>query len=232
MHTVEIALPEPKEIEQELSALSGQALALRVVDDATLLQADEMLSLHKQMEKKIKEFFRPEKEAADKLHKQIVAKEKGELAKIIPGEQHLKREIGDYRLAEQRRREAEEAKLRAEAMKREEEERVARAAEIEAEAARLRSAGQAEIAEAIQQEAEDVLNTPSFIPAPRVAPPPKTRSTLKMIVDREAVQSMVDRLQGRTNIPGIRVYAEWKFDVYNESLVPEQFKKASVGGRS
>lgn len=231
MNTVDIVVPEPKEIEKELSVLAQDALAMRVTDNATMLQADEMLSAHMAMKKKIKEFFKPEKEAADKLHKQIVAKENAELAKVIPGETHLKQEIGAYKLAEQRKREAEESRLRIEAAKREEEDRIARAAEIEAEAARLRASGQAEIAEAIQAEAEEVLNTPSFVPAPRVAAAPKTRSTLKMIVDRQAIEQVVSRLKDKTNIPGVRVYAEWKFDVYNESMVPEHFKKASVGGR-
>lgn len=227
----ELAVKEPVEIEEELSDLSQKALSVKVTDDTTLLVADELLSAHKAMEKKIKAFFKPEKEAADRLHKQIVAKENAELAKILPGEQHLKRQIGDYKLAEQRKREVEESRLRAKAAKREEEERLARAAEIEEEAARLKAAGREEEARGVQQEAEQVLNTPSFVPAPRVAPVPKTRSTLKMIVDREAIQQTVDRLRERTNIPGVRVYPVWQFDIVNESMVPEAYKKASVGGR-
>lgn len=234
--TTELTVKEPKEIEAQISELSTRALSIKVADNETLMVADELLSAHKAMEKEIKAFFKPEKEAANKLHKMICDKENAELAKIVPGEQHLKREIADYKLNEQKRREAEEARLRAEAAKREEEERLQRAAEIEAEALRLKASGHVEEAAAVQQEAETVLNTPAYIPAPRVAPTPKTKSTLKMIVDRQKLDSLILAINnGKTpppQIPGINIYRVWQYLILDESLVPEYYKKPSVGGRS
>jgi hypothetical protein len=229
--TTELEVQEPKEIEQQISALSVQALAIVVIDDRTLIEADTLLSEHKQLEKNIKAYFKPLKESANATHKRLCDAENKELQKILPGEQHLKREIANYKIEEQRRREAEEARMRAEAMKREEEDRLARAAEIEAEAAQLKSAGLTEEAKIVQQEAEEVLSTPGYIPMPKARPLPKTRSSVRMIVDRERIQKMVDLMQSRTNIPGIRVYPVWKFDIVNEAMVPEEYKKPSVGGR-
>ena len=115
---------------------------------------------------------------------------------------------------------------------REEEERLTRAVEIEREAAVLKAAGQVEEAAAVQQEAEQVLSTPAYVPPPKMAPAPKTKNAMRMIIDRDRLQTIADMLNnGKTkippNIPGVRFFQKWEFEVYSAGAVPESYRKPS-----
>lgn len=224
------AVPETSEIEQKLQTLSDRAMTIRVTDDASLLIADAVKSECLAMRKTVMEFFKPLKDAANKAHKALTSAEAAELAKIVPGENHVKNEMDTYRLEQKRIREEKEAQLRKEAEAREEEERLARAAEIEKEAAALKAAGHAEEAAAVQQEAEQVLATPVFVPPPRMAPAPKTKNALKMIVDRDRLQVVADMLNKGTmkappTVPGVRFFQRWEFEVFAAANVPDAYRR-------
>lgn len=226
------AVPETNEIEQKIVTLSDRAMQIKVVDDATLLIADSVRSECLAMRKTVTEFFKPLKDAANKAHKALTSAENSELAKIVPGETHVKAEMAAYQLEQKKKRDAEEARLRKEAEEREEAERLERAAEIEREAAKLKAAGHVEEAEAVQQEAEQVMSTPTYVPPPRLAPAPKTKNAMKMIVNRGALDTIAASLNNNPKatppaIPGVRFYQIWNYEVYNASAVPDSYRKPS-----
>jgi len=224
---------ENKEIAVQISDLATRSLAIKVTSDQTYVEADSLLSLHKAMQTKIKKYHEKMEDAAKATLKEIRDAKNSELEKTYVGEQHLKREIANYELVETSKRDAENMRLRAEAEKREEADRLTRAAEIEKEAARLKAEGKVAEAEIAQTMAEETLNTPSFVPPPMAAPLPKVKSSVRMIVDREAIQGYLDSMRP-TDVPkisGISFYTIWNFDVMNDDLVPAQYKKPSVTGR-
>lgn len=226
------AVPEQHEIEQKILTLSDRAMQIKVTDDATLLIADSVRSECLAMRKTVETFFKPLKQAAHDAHKKLTAAEAAELSKIVPGENHIKQEMAAYQLDQKKKREAEEARLRKEAEEREEAERLERAAEIEREAAKLQAAGQVEEAAAVQQEAVQVMNTPTYVPPPRVAPAPKTKNAMRMVVDRErltTITAMLDKNPKSTppSIPGVRFFQTWNFEVFNASAVPDAYRKPS-----
>ena len=226
------AVPETKDIELKIGTLSERAMQIKVTDDESLIVADTVKTECLAMRKVVTEFFKPLKDAANKAHKALTSAENAELAKIVPGENHVKQEMANYQLEQRKKREAEEARLLKEAQAREEQERLDRAAEIEKEAAALKASGQVEEAAAVQQEAEQVLSTPAYIPPPRMAAAPKTKNALKMIVDRERLETITVTLNRGTlktppTIQGVRFYQEWHFEVFNASAVPDAYRKPS-----
>lgn len=228
----DLAVPEKQEIEQKLQTLSERAMTIKVTDDASLLVADAIKTECLAMRKTVTDFFKPLKQAAHAAHTALTTAEAAELAKIIPGESYVKNQMAAYQQEQKRIREIEEARLLKLAREREEAERLERAAEIEKEAAALKAAGQVEEAQAVQQEAEQVLATPAYVPPPKMAAPVKTKNTVKMIVDRDRLQTIVDGMNKRTihsapNIPGVRFYQEWHFEVFAATNVPEEYRKPS-----
>jgi regulator of protease activity HflC (stomatin/prohibitin superfamily) len=230
--TTALEIPETKDLEQNIMTLSDKAMTIKVTDDTTLLVADQMETDLKAMRKQIETFFKPLKQKAHDAHKALTTAEATELAKIVPAEQYVKRQRFDYQQEQQRIREAEEARLLKEAQAREEADRLARAAEIEREAAALKASGQVEEAAAVQQEAETVLNTAVPVVPPRMAPAPKTKNAMRMIVDSQRLQTIADMLNKGTtktppHIPGVRFYQEWQFTVENASAVPDAYRRPS-----
>lgn len=123
---------EPK-IEQEIVSLNNKALSLRVIDAESYAVAGEILKSHKEMERHIKIYFEPLKKTAHAAWKTLCNRENEELNKLEPALTHLNKQMTDWYIAEERKRKAEEGRLRQEAIKREEEERLAAAIELERE---------------------------------------------------------------------------------------------------
>lgn len=221
---------DAKELSQKLQTLAERGLAIRVTNLETLKMADEFISDCLAMEKEIKSKFEKPKAKAAAAHKELCAWEKAELEKVTPGKEHARSEKFAFELAEKKKREAEEARLRKEAEAREEAERLEHAAEIEREAAKLKESGQVEEAEAVQQEAVQVMNTPTYVPPPRMAPAPKTKNVMKMVVDRGRLETVAASLNNNPKatppaIPGVRFYQMWHYEVYNATAVPEAYRK-------
>lgn len=177
-------IEQETDIEQGIISLSDKGMALRVINNDTYQQAGEVLLLHKDMEKNIKGYFKPLKEAAHKSWKGICDAENIELDKLKPVEQYLKLEIGRYQAEQEQIRKAEEDRLRLEALKAEEERRIAAAIQAEAEG--------------YKEEAQEILDTPVFVPPPTVV---NTMPTVK----------------------GLATKTVWKFRVVNEALIPRQY---------
>jgi len=142
------------EIERLSTDLATQAQGLAVTDRASANRATELILAGKDAVRKIKAFFMPLKEAANATHRQLIEKEKAELAKVEPIVESLSRSISSWRTEEERkRREAEtEARRREEERKRLEEEALRKAREAEEKAERERQRLEAE-AEKLRQEA-------------------------------------------------------------------------------
>lgn len=207
------AMIETGEIEKRILTLSEQAMALIIKDNNDYIQAGEILKLHKGMEKHIKDYFKPLKEAAHVSWKGLCNAETTELEKLLPIETHLKNQIGRYQAEQERIRAEEEVRLRAEALRAEEERR-------------LREALQAE-AEGDKETAEEILNEQVFVPPPIVpVSTPKVsgissaaiwkweledinkvpREYLK--IDEVKINGVVRSMKSSCRIPGIKVYED------------------------
>ncbi len=226
----EVVAIDAHELSQKLQTLAERGLAIKVTDDVTLKLADDFISDCLAMEKEIESKFEKPVKKAHSAWKELTTWRAAELAKVTPGKEHARTEKNAYELEQKRKREAEEARLLKEAQEREEAERLERAAEIEREAAALKAAGQVEEAAAVQEEATQVLNTPAYVPPPRMAPIPKTKNAMKMIVDRERLQTVVDGLNRRTIktppvISGVTFRQVWEFEVHTPTAVPETWRR-------
>jgi len=222
--------PVAPDLERNILTLSDRAMQITVTNDQELLVADAIKSECLAMRKAVIDFFAPLKKKAHEAHKALTTAENAELDKIIPGENHIKSVMAEYQLEQKRIREAEEARLLKLAREREEADRLERAAEIEKEAAAMKAAGNVEEAAAIQEEAEQVLATPVYVASPRMAAPPKTKNALKMIVDRERLQTVADGLTKGTiktppSIPGVRFYQTWSVEIFASANVPDAWRK-------
>lgn len=204
---------EVKEIESEIVAVETIATALQIVDNETYLQAGSILTGFKDLEKKIKAYFKPLKESAHQAWKIVCDRENQEIEKLHPGLKHLNMQMTTWNITQERIRKEKEEILRQEALKKEEEER-------------LQAALQAE-KEGNKAEAEAILEEPVFVPAPIVEKTvPKIdglgmqtvwqwkianealipRTYLK--VDEIKINGIVRALKDKTNIPGIEIYSE------------------------
>ena len=150
-----IVIPENQEIKQEVTDITAQALALTITDNTSYAVAGELFTLHRQMEKKIEDFFAPHVEAAHKVHKGLTAARAAEIAKLTPGKTYLNQIMTAWNIAQEKIRRAEEDELR-------------KKAKIAEEEARIQAALQAE-AEGSHEEAAAIIETPVFVPPPVVA---------------------------------------------------------------
>lgn len=210
---METAIIETKEIEKGVMDVTSRALALRVVDTATYTEAGQILVLHKDMSKKIVEYFKPLKAKSYDAWKAICTAENEELGKLQPGMAHLSMEMTAYNQEQEKVRVAEEERLRREALKREEDERLQAAVEAERE-------GNA-------AEAKAILEEPIFVPPPIVPKAvPKVNGLAQrtiwkfkivnanlipreyLVADEVKIGAVVRALKEKTNIRGIEAYPE------------------------
>jgi len=209
----EIAVIDTKQLEIEVSNISQQAMAMTVTDIVSYQEAGRVLLAFKEMDKNIKKYFKDLKETAYIAWKAVCNRENEELAKLSPGLNYLNKAMTSYKMEEDRKRRAEEERLRKEAVKREEEERLDAAIQAEKE-------GEPEVAEAI-------LSESVYVPPPIVeTQAPKinglaTVTTWKWRITNEAliprsylmpdevrINGVVKSLKSDCNIPGIEVYPE------------------------
>ena len=85
----------------------------------------------------------------------------------------------------------------------------------------------------MEEEADEIIEE---IPLPaRVEepPPPKPAGlSLKRIVDTEKINHFVATTKGQAQIPGIRIYPVWKWEITNRSLIPKSYYKSSMATRA
>lgn len=133
MNTAELTIPQNQEIEKGVTDVSAVALAMVVTDPETCRKAKEHFRVILDMEKQIKDFFEPHVKKANELHKSLTGARTAELNKLQPGKEYLNRQVVTWEAEEERKRQAEEARLREEARKAEEERRLQEAIQAEAE---------------------------------------------------------------------------------------------------
>jgi len=81
----------------------------------------------------------------------------------------------------------------------------------------------------MEEEADEIIEDiplPAQVPEP---PPPKPAGlSLKQIVDTEKINRFVATTKGQAQIPGIRIYPIWKWEITNRSLIPKSYYKSTM----
>lgn len=212
-------------LKTEAISLEVRADALSVTNDEEYQDAAEFLKALKEQAGKVKDFFKPLKDAAHKAHKEVCDREKQMLDPLTKAEAVIKKAVGGY-LAEQERK------------RREAEERARKAAKAEAdrrlaEAIFLESQGKFEEAEEAAIEAEIIDSVTVAVP---VAPTKKVKGVSSSKdweivsideatvpvdvagivirpVDRGAIMRLVRASKGTIKIPGVTYKEVMKMSV-------------------
>ena len=190
-----------------------QAKAIIVIDNASMIQADELIKSMRLVRKEIAAAFDPIISKAWLAHREAkVQKDKAELP-LIQAEEYLKPQIKHYLDQKEQERLAEENRLRLEAQRAEEERRLAEAIQLSDEG--------------LECEAEAVLEAPRPIVMPTVektVPKADMRLYRKVwkfevidfsklpdqykMANESAIGQVVRALKEKTKIPGIRIWQE------------------------
>lgn len=209
----ELITPEAAEAARRALSLPEQAHAIKVIDGATLQDANEILLTIKDLRKEITATFKPIKQKIDVSKKEVLDQEKKADKPLKQAEALLKPQIVSYVL-EQEKKAAEEAG------------RLRREAELKAEEERLKAAIEAE-QRGDKEAAEEILEEePEFIPPPAIKTAPKLAGTSirkvwkAQVVDfvalpdefKEVNESKLGQvaraMKEQCKIPGVRVYCD------------------------
>lgn len=118
------------ELAKQGDELAVRAGGLVVVDRATAEKADLLISLGKGMVKKIRDYFRPLKQAQDESKRTLLRAEELEILKVEPIVNQLSQSLESWQMEERRKaREAEEKRLEAERRRKELEDKAIREAQ-------------------------------------------------------------------------------------------------------
>lgn len=84
-----------------------------------------------------------------------------------------------------------------------------------------------------EEKAEKIIER---IPAPAELPEPPAPTpaglTLKQIVDTDKINQIVAATKGKQQIPGIRIYPVWKWEITDRKLIPKAYYKSSMMTRA
>lgn len=137
---------EPEvEVEQKALAIPEQAKAIRVIDNGTMVRADETQKIIRDMIKEIDGVFKPMADKAFQAHRAITSKWGQIKAPLEEADKYLKSQVKAYLQEVQRKADEERRRLEEEARKKAEEERLRLAEEAE-------KAGNIEEAQALIEE--------------------------------------------------------------------------------
>lgn len=200
-------------MQQKVTIMQSEVFEIQITNPETYRRAGDLLVALKDMDKAIRNYFRPLKESAHKAWQSICKRETEELSKIKKPISYLNEQMTLYNIAEEKKRQEELIRITAELQKQEEARRLELAEQLE-------KAGNTE-------EAEAILTEDIFIPKPMVEKTtPKIngltltttwkwrvidaniipREYLK--IDEAKINSVVKALKDNANIPGIEVYPE------------------------
>ena len=161
--TVAIQPPESEDIREEALSWPERANAVRIVDNASYVNATELLKGIKALRRRIGEVFDPHVTRAHEAHKALVREKKDAEAPLTEAEGLIKRALVQYTDKQERQRREDEQRLRDEARRREEQRRLEEAAALEQQAVESGNV-------ALGREAEALLEAPVHTPAVQVAP--------------------------------------------------------------
>lgn len=205
-----------KDLEQiKTKALSfpDRAKKLIVHNEATLLTANEFI-------KKVKVLIKAVSDSYDPIISHAKAEKKKYIDPLRESETTVKTYVASYfEKQEEIRRIAEEK------ANKEEEERQKKEQEVIDEAKELEREGKYE-------EAEDKIIEIPLPPKPAEPIMPEAVGlSFKKILDTERINNLVEQCKANTVIPGIEVYAVYKWKIVNRSLIPKGYYKTSVASR-
>lgn len=219
---------DPLVIDQQTAALSAElqpviqdGALVRVVDESTYIAAGEFGMRLKAAEKRVVDFFKPLKDAAYKLHKEICGRETTALQPIRTTLAAIDASAGTWRKEQDRKRREEEARLQDEARKAEDARRLAEAASLEAAghaqaaAIVLEQAVQAPAPSVVLQDTTPEIAGQSFVKVWKWRPIGGDRAAAIRLVPREwldlndaAITGAVKHSKGMLRIPGIEIYED------------------------
>ncbi len=205
---------DTKEIDSRAITAHEQANSLVIVKEADYLQAGQMAQALREIEKEVANTFDPLIKEAVKHHKSLLAEKRRHGEPVERARKLLKAKMIEWQIAEDARRAAQEADLRARVQREAENARIA-----ESEA--LERAGKGEQAEALLEQPIQAPNV--VLPPPpkakgqvnavrtiwrfRVVDPAKVPDQFKM-VDEKKIGALVRAGNGTWACDGIEVYSE------------------------
>lgn len=195
---ITIAPPETEALERVGVSIVDAANAMTIDSAATMIDGAEQLRQIKTARTRIKAEFEASIRAAHGAHKLILALKNKLDAPLAQAEGHVKNLLATYSADEERKRRAEEDRLRKIAMKEEEDRRIAQAEALEAEAKKLEAMGETELADAAKQTADGVLDaepTPVAVVLPSTTP----------------------------KIEGVSMRTTWKFRIDDQFSIPRKW---------
>jgi hypothetical protein len=179
MSELALKIPNMEERVLESQTLSAGAMAIQVMDQATLIFAsDSLLSVMEGL-KAIKETHKDNKRFAKQAHATACALERDHMAILAPAERYLRQQISAYQLKQEKIRIEAERKAREKADKLAEKERLKK----EKQADNLEAKGHADLANERRAEAADVFAEPVA-----VAKPEASRSALGTVSGRKDIE--------------------------------------------
>ena len=202
-------------LKTETVSLEVRADALKVTNDEEYQDAAEFLKTLKDQAGKVKDFFKPLKDAAHKAHKEVCDREKLMLDPLTKAESVIKKAVGEYLAEQERKRKAAEERARQAAK--------AEADRLLAEAAALENEGKTEEATAAMEEAEIIDGATVAVPSAPTAKvkgvssskdweivgindakvPVAIAGTVIRPVDNKAIMRLIRASKGTIQIPGV-----------------------------
>lgn len=84
----------------------------------------------------------------------------------------------------------------------------------------------------MQEEADEIIEEIPLPAKPPEAPTAKPAGlSLKQIVDTEKINRFVETTKGQAQIPGIRIYPVWKWEIEDRSKIPGSYYKSTISTR-
>jgi len=84
----------------------------------------------------------------------------------------------------------------------------------------------------MQEEADEIIEDIPLPAKPPEAPAAKPAGlSLKRIVDTEKINRFVATTKGQAQIPGIRIYPVWKWEIEDRSKIPSSYYKSTISTR-
>lgn len=210
-----------EKLKKDALGFPDRARRIIVHDNKTLTLANDFLKSIKLLMIEIANTFNPIIKKAHETHKEAVAQKKGYEEPLIEAERTIKVHIGSY-LEDQ----AEAQRKAGEKARKIEEDRQKKENDALERAKKYQDQGMEEEADAIIEE----IPLTAQVPEP---PPPKPAGlSLKRIVDTEKINRFVATTKGQAQIPGIRIYPVWEWEIEDRSLIPSSYYKSSMATRA
>lgn len=208
---LEAKLPEIKEFNTSLVDRASQ-LACRIIDRPTL---EEAVNHGREIDRRLKwmeEFFEPLVSSAHKTWRMLTSRREDAAGPLRQAKLSLSSAIGYFKTQEEKKRMAEEARIRAELQSKVEDDTLKMAAALE-------SAGQKEAAQALME--APVVTPPIILPKQTKTEGTYTRTNWKFTISDEAkiprqylipdikkIGMVVRTMKDKTDIPGVAVSSE------------------------